>query len=103
MAEELAIFSVDRNEVARAHEIQEHLLLFLAGVAGNVDRAAVVVVIHERALAEHVVQHPENGFFVAGNDARGEDHGVAFVEREQAMIVHGDARERRHGLGLAAG
>ena len=102
VAEELPVFSVNRNEVARAHEVQEHFLLFLAGVAGNVDRAAVIVVIDQGALAEHVVQHAEDGFFIAGNDARGEDHGVALVEREQAVIIHGDARERRHGLGLAA-
>src|SRR5258708_19301985 len=102
MAEELSVFSVDRNEVARAHEIQEHFLLFLTAMAGNMDRASIVVVIHERAFAEHVVQHPENGFFIAGNDARGENHGVAFVESEQAVVIDGDARERGHGLGLAA-
>ena len=63
---------MDWNEVARAHEVQEHFLLFLAGMAGNVDRASVIVVVHKRALAEHVVQHAEDGFFIAGNDARGE-------------------------------
>ncbi len=102
VAEQLAVFAVDRNEVARAHEIQQQFLLFLAGVAGNVDRAAVIVVIHQGALAEHVVQHPEDGFFVAGNDARGEDHRIALIEREQAVVIHGDARKRGHGLGLAA-
>ena len=102
MAEQLAVFAVNGNEIARAHQIQEQFLLFLAGVAGNVDRAAVIVVIHQGALAEHVVQHPEDGFFVSGNDARGENHRIALVEREQAVIIHGDARKRGHGLGLAA-
>ncbi len=39
---------------------------------------------------------------VAGNDARGEDDGVVFVDRDETMIVDGDARHRGHRLGLAA-
>ena len=69
---------------------------------GNVNRSAVIVVVDQRALAEHVVQHTENGFFVPGNDSRRENHGVPFVEREQPVRIHGEARKRRHRLSLAA-
>jgi len=48
----------------------------------NVNRSAVIFVINMRALAEHVGHHPEDCFFVPGIDARGEDHCIAFIERE---------------------
>src|SRR6185437_14478082 len=52
--------------------------------------------------AEHVVQHAKNGFFVSGNDARGKYDAVVFVHAHEAVIVDGDARKRRHRLGLTA-
>jgi hypothetical protein len=70
VTEQLPVFAVNGNEVARAHQVQKQLLLFLAGMARNMQYAAGVVVIDQRALAEHVVQHAEDGLFVSGNDAR---------------------------------
>ena len=64
--------------------------------------AAGIVVVDEGAAAEHVVEHAEDGLVVAGDDARGEDDGVVFVDGDEAVIVDGDARHRRHRLGLAA-
>src|SRR5262249_17769634 len=75
---------------------------FLTAVTGNVNDAAGVVVIDESAAAEHVVEHAEDGFFVSGNDAGGEDDGVIFVDGDEAMVVNGNARKGRHGLGLRA-
>ena len=54
-----------------------------------------IKVIDESAPAEHVVEHAENGFFISGNDAGGEDDGVVFVDADETMIVHGNAGERR--------
>src|SRR5277367_3040566 len=71
-------------------------------MTGNVNRAGGIVVIDERAAAEHVVQHAEDGFFVAGNDARGKNDAVVFVDGDEAVIIDGDARKGRHRFGLAA-
>jgi hypothetical protein len=102
VAEEMAIFTVNRDEIFWLAELQDELLFFLAGMAGDVDGAAGIVVIDERAAAEHVVEHAEDGLVVAGDDARGEDDGVIFVDGDEAVVVDGDARHRGHRLGLAA-
>ena len=102
VAEKLAVFPVNGDEVLRADQIEHQLLLFLAAVAGDVNRPRAVVVIDQGAAAEHVVEHPENRFFIPRNNARRKDDGVALVHAQQTVIVHGDARKRRHGLGLAA-
>ena len=102
MAEEMSIFAVNGNEIFGLNELQEELLFFLAGVAGNVNGAGGIVVVDQGATAEHVVEHAEDGFFVSGNDARGEDDGVVFVDGDEAMIIDGDAGHGRHGLGLAS-
>ncbi len=102
VTEEMAIFAVNGDEIFWLAELEDELLLFLAGVAGDVDGSTGIVVIDECAAAEHVVEHAEDGLVVAGDDAGGEDDGVVFVYRDEAVIVHGDARHRGHRLGLAA-
>jgi non-ribosomal peptide synthetase component E (peptide arylation enzyme) len=37
-----------------------------------------------------MVEHAEDGFFVSGDDARGEDDGVVLVEGDEAMILDRD-------------
>jgi hypothetical protein len=72
-------------------------------MAGNVDRRrASTLVINQDAAAEEMVDHAEDGFFVAGNDAGGKNYGVVFGDAKQAMIIHRNARERGHRLGLRA-
>ena len=103
VAEELAVFAVNRDEIFRAHQLQQDFHFFLAGVAGDVDRSgAPAFVIDQHAAAEEMINHAEDGFFVAGNDARGKNYGVVFGDAQQAMIVHRDARESGHRLGLRA-
>src|ERR1700680_4251007 len=96
----MTVFPVDGNEIAGLDELQDQFLFFLAGVAGNVNGAGGIVVIDQSATAKHVVEHAEDGFFVARNDARGKDDAVVFVDGDEAVIVDGDARKGRHGLGL---
>src|SRR6516225_2136702 len=103
VAEQVAVFAVHGNEVFRFNQLQNELLLFLAGMAGNVDDAGGIVVVHERATPEHVIQHAENGLFVSGYDARGKNDCVVLIDTNKSMIVHGDARKGRHRLGLRAG
>src|SRR5579885_117796 len=100
--EEMAVFSVDGDEIARLDELENELLFFLAGVPGNMDDAGGIVVVNERAAAEHVVKHAVDGLFVAGDDTGGEDDGVVFIDGNKAVIVHRDAGERGHRLGLRA-
>src|ERR1700726_4232145 len=97
----MTVFAVNRNEVFGFDELKNELLLFLAAMAGDVNGAASIVVINERAAAKHVVKHAEDSFFVSRDDAGGEDDGIVFVDRNEAMIVDRDAREGGHGLGSA--
>src|SRR5579864_2361924 len=98
----MAVFTMDGNEVARFDELQNQFLLFLRGVAGDVNGSAGIIVVDQSATTEHVVEQAENGFFIAGNDARGKNDSVVFVDGNEAVVVHGDARKRGHGLSLAA-
>src|SRR2546425_6004531 len=102
VTKQMPVFAMNWDEVARSNELENKLLFFLAGVAGNVNDPAAIFVIDQGAAAEHVVEHAEDGFFVAGNDARGKNDRVVLLDRDPAVIVHRDARERRHRLGLAA-
>src|ERR1700732_1354163 len=90
VAEEMAVFTVNGNEVLRLHQLEDEFLLFLAGMTGYVNGATGIVVIDEGTTAEHVVEHAEDGFFVSGDDAGGEDDAVVFVDRDEAVIVDRD-------------
>ena len=98
----MTVFTVNGNEIFRLHKLQDKFLFFLAGVAGDVNGAAGIVVIDQSAAAEHVIEHAENCFFVSGDDACGKDHGIVFVDGNEAMIVYSNTREGRHRFGLAA-
>ena len=91
------------NEIFRFDELKKKLLFFLAGMAGNVNHAARIIVINQRTSAEHVIQHAEDSFFVPGNDAGRQDNGVVFLDGNEAMVVHGDAGKGGHRFGLGAG
>src|SRR4029077_17511465 len=103
VAEKLAVFAVNGDEIFGADEGEEELHLFLAGVAGDVNgRGAAALIIDEDAAAEEMVNHAEDGLLVAGDDAGGEDDGVVLVDFKHAVVADGDARHGGHGLGLAA-
>src|SRR5437879_7218712 len=101
MADEMAVLAVHRHEVARADQVHHELQLFLRGVPGDVDGRSPAVV-HDGAPPVEMVHQARDGALVARDDARGEDHHVARVERHRLVRVQGDADERRGGLGLAA-
>ena len=100
---ELAELAVDGHEVARAHQVEDQLLLLRAGMAGDVQRRVHAAVHHVGAAARQVVDHAEDGLFVAGDDARAEHHRVALFHGDVLMVIHGHARQRRHGFALSAG
>src|ERR1700676_2581912 len=98
----MTVFTVNGNEIFGFDELQDKFLFFLAGVPGDVNSAGGIVVVDKGAAAKHVVEHAEDGFFVSGDDAGGEDDGIVFIDGDEAVIINGDAGERRHGFGLAA-
>src|ERR1017187_8831500 len=61
-----------------------------------------VVVDHECFAAEQVVHHAVDSFFVAGDDARGENDGIALFDFGVLVIIHGRAGQRRHRFALRA-
>src|SRR5882724_10874996 len=103
VAEKMAKLTVDGNEIFRFYQLKDEFLFFLAGVAGNVNDPGGIVVVDQSAASEHVVQHPEDGFFVPRNDARRKNDRVVFVDGNESVIIDSDAGERRHGFGLRAG
>jgi hypothetical protein len=54
------------------------------------------------ALGE-VVHHAEDGFLIAGDDARAENDSVARLDGEVLVIINGDAGEGGHGFALGSG
>ena len=100
---ELAVFAVDRDEILRPHQVDDELQFFLAGVSADVHRRVRAVVVDDvRFAAEQVVHHAEDGFFVAGDDARRQYDGVALFDFGVLVVVHRRPRQRRHGLALRA-
>ena len=71
---ELTVFAVDGDEVLRAHEIDEQLQFFLAGVTADVQgRLGAIFVEDFGVAAEEMVDNAIDSFFIAGNDARRKD------------------------------
>ena len=100
---ELAVFAMDGDEIARLDQVDDELEFFLAGVAADVDGWRASVFVDDVGFAaEEVIDHPVNSFFVARDDARGEDDGVALFDFGVLVVVDGGAGERGHGLALRA-
>ncbi len=71
-------------------------------MAGDVHQRVVVGDQRDAALDQFVLDAPDN-LLVAGNSARGKDHGIARGEVDHRMIVVGDARQRGPRFTLTAG
>ena len=100
---QLAIFTMDWDEVARLDQIDDQLELFLTGVSADMDwRGGSVFIDDVGFAAEEMVDHPVDGFFVAGDDAAGENDRVTLFDFGMLMIVDRRPRQRRHGLALRA-
>ncbi len=100
---QLPVLAVDGNEIFRLHQIDDQLQFFLAGVPADVDRRRSPVFIdHVRLAAEQVIDHAVDRLLVAGNDARREHDRVALLDLGVLVVVHGRARQRRHGFALGS-
>ena len=99
---EHAVLAVDGDEAAGPHALDQLHELVLGGVARHVDAGGATV--HDVAAApEQVADQARDGPLVAGDGARGEDHGVARADGDLAVLVHADHGEGGEGLALAPG
>jgi len=102
MLRQLAILAMDRDEVARAHEREHQLELFLAAVAGDVD-VLDAFVNHVGAAPGKVIDHAPDRLLVPRNRARRDHDRVVVSDLDEAMVVDGHARQRRHRFALRSG
>ena len=77
-------------------------MLFLTGVAGNV-QVRMAVIDDLRALVEERVDHAADRSFVAGDGRGRDDHAVAGTDRDLLVLGKSHAVESGHALALAAG
>ena len=99
---ELAVFAVNRHEVARLDERQHQLQLFLAAVAGHVH--VFDAFVHDlRAAPRDVIHHAADRLFVSRDRAGREHDRVVGPELDEPVVVDRDAGERRHRLALRSG
>ncbi len=81
-----------------------HVLQFLtARVAGNVNARVVAFGMDFDAQVRQAVLQRADGDFVAGNDARREDAGIAGLQLDGRVAAVGDARHGRTRFALRAG
>ncbi len=97
-----AELAVHRDEVARLGQAEHQLQLFLAGVPGDVG-ALDRVVEDVRAGLEEVVDGPGDVFLVARDGAGRDDHRVARLDLDEAVVAVGHPGEAGHRLALGAG
>ena len=102
MLRQLPVLAVNRHEVARADQRDHQLQLLRGPVARHVD------VLHVRrddvgAAPRDVAHRPGNRLLVARNRPRREHDDVVGRELDEAVVVDGNARQRRLRLALRAG
>ena len=91
-----------RQHVARLDDVVAVEELAGAGVAADVD-VRVALVHHARTPAGQAVDHAVDGVLVAGDEAAGEQDGVALLDVDEVVAALGDPAQCAHRLALAAG
>ena len=96
------VVAVKREHVARPRQVEHQLQLLARAVAGDVDRR--VGRGHDAgADLEDAVDRLVDRALVARDRRRREDHRVAGVQLDVAVVVEGHPPQRRERLALAAG
>ena len=94
--------AVDRQHVARLDDVVAVEQLAGAGVAADVDQR--VALVHDvGAPAGQAVDDAVDGVLVAGDQARGEDDGVALLDVHEVVVALRDPAQRAQRLALRAG
>ena len=97
----MTLFAVHRQHVLRAQDVVAVEQLSGGSVARNVNLGGALV-YHGGAELHQTVDHAVYGVLVAGNEARGQDNGVALANNDLVFKVR-HARQNGHRLALAAG
>src|SRR6185312_626329 len=101
---EVPVVAVHRNEELGLDEVDHQAKFFLRAVAADMDKSVgAVVVDHASVAALKVVDDAIDFLFVTGNNTRAEQHGVAWIDLGELVVVDGGAGECRHRLALRAG
>src|ERR1019366_6943791 len=100
---ELSVLTVHRHEVFRPHQIQHQPQFFAGPMPRDMQRRIHAAIKHVGAPLAQMIDHPEDRLFVPGNYARTQHHHVARGDRDVLVVIHRDARERRHRFALRAG
>jgi hypothetical protein len=84
-------------------KVQGYHLRIGVTVPGDVDeRLAAVVIADARPTAIEVVDHPEDRFLIAWDDACRNYHLISGFNCDATVVVHRHARVGFHGFALAA-
>src|SRR5699024_4000120 len=101
VGDEMTPLPVDRHDVAGPDDVVAVQEFPGAGMAGDVDLG--VALVHDVGAESHqAVDDAVDGVLVAGDQARGEQHGVALADVD-AVVPVGHPRQCGHRLALAAG
>ena len=76
---EMAVLAVNRDEIAGLDHVYEYLQLFLIGVPGDMD-VFDLLVDYIRPVPAQVVYDVLNGALVSGNEPRGKDYRIPFLD-----------------------
>ncbi len=98
----MAQLAVDRDEVLRADEIQQQLLLLLAGVARDVYRCNFFV-DHVCAPLDEAIDRAVDHLLVAGDGVSRDDHRIAAHNFELPVPAGSHPRQGRRRFTLSAG
>ena len=99
MFDEHPVLAVYGNKVFWLDQRKHHLLLFLAGVPGDM-QIGMPVINDLGALVEKLVDHAADGVLIAGDG--GGDDAVSRIDLYLLMLGESHAVEGRHALTLAA-
>ena len=102
MLDQVPVFTVHRYKIFRLDQVKHGLELVLAGVPGNMDLAGCLVVDF-CAAAIKMVDQVRDRPLIAGDELGRKDDGVARINADLFMVVHGDARKGTQRLALTAG
>ena len=103
MAPEMLLLPVHGDEVPGLHQGQDHLLLLLAGMTGNMKAGAHIPIHHLRALPEEFVHDGADALFIPRNGGGGKDHPIPVADLHLLMAAEGHAVQGGHAFPLAPG
>lgn len=103
VANEVVVGSVHRQKGLGPEQLHEATLFVPAGVTADMHARRLAATDDLHALALEGVAHFEDGPLAARDDPRGENHPIAGIQGEVAVVVPGEAGQRSGAFSLGAG